>query len=145
MRTAALTHRYIVYLLVAFGALAATDAHAEDTLGFHVASYHSRPGFCNINPGLYYRWENGIQIGGYRNSQCRPSFYGGWFVETEGRVRAGIGLGVVSGYRGRGILPVLMPSVAVSVTEHQSLRFIYFPKTHPKAAAVFHMTIEHRF
>jgi len=145
MRTAALTHRSIGYLLVAFGAIGAPAVYGADTLGLHVASYHSRPGFCNLNPGVYYRWDNGVQVGGYRNSQCRPSLYAGWFIETEGTVRAGIGLGAVNGYRGKGILPVLMPSIAVSITEQQSLRFIYFPKTHPKAAAVFHMTIEHRF
>lgn len=145
MRHAALIHRLLGSFSITLGAFGAPLARAEDTVGLHVGSYHSRPGFCSLNPGVYYRWENGVQVGGYRNSQCRPSLYAGWFVETEGTVRAGIGLGAVSGYRGKGILPVLMPSVAVSITEQQSLRFIYFPKTHPKAAAVFHMTIEHKF
>jgi len=119
------------------------DAHA-DVVGLHVASIHSRPGFCNLNLGLYYRFEAGWQAGGYRNSECRASFYVGWHAETEGRLRLGIGLGAVTGYRGQGVQPVVMPSVAFSVTERESVRLIYLPKKDPKSAAVLHMTIEHR-
>lgn len=144
MRTATLTHRSIGYLLLAVVIIIGPAARADDVLGFHIASIHSKPGFCDFNPGIYYRWTKGGQIGAYRNSQCRASLYAGWFIETEGAVRAGIGVGGVSGYRGKGVLPALMPSVAVSITERQSLRFVYFPKRDPKSAAVFHMAIEHR-
>jgi hypothetical protein len=143
MPSAALVRRYSFLVCAVLAAFANSHAHA-DVLGLHVASVHSRSGFCDLNLGAYYRWEAGWQIGGYRNSECRASFYVGWNIETSGRLRAGIGLGAVSGYRNQGIQPVVMPSVAFSFTERESVRLIFLPKRDPKSAAVLHMTLEHQ-
>lgn len=49
-------------------------AHAAEpdgsglTIGAHLGSWHSRPGYNNINPGLYVRDADGWTVGGYRNS-----------------------------------------------------------------------------
>ena len=142
MPSAALFQRS-VWVCAVLAAFISTDTHA-DILGVHVASVHDRSGFCNLNLGAYYRWQAGWQVGGYRNSDCRASFYGGWHVETSGRVRVGLGLGAVTGYKGEGVLGVVMPSVAFSVTERQSARLIFLPRRDPKSAAVLHLTIEHR-
>jgi hypothetical protein len=143
MPSAALVGRCSTLVCAVLAAFVTCDVHA-DVVGLHVASIHSKHGFCNLNLGAYYRFEAGWQAGGYRNSECRASFYVGWHAETSGRVRAGIGLGAVTGYRGQGVQPVVMPSVAFSITEQQSVRLIFLPKRDPKSAAVLHMTLEHQ-
>jgi hypothetical protein len=143
MPSAALVRRCSTLVCAVLAAFDTRGAH-PDVVGVHVGSIHSRPGFCNLNLGLYYRVDAGWQAGGYRNSECRASYYAGWHTETEGRFRLGIGLGGVTGYRGQGVQPVVMPSIAFSITERESLRLIYLPKRDPKSAAVLHLTIEHR-
>lgn len=143
MPSAALIRRCSTLVCAVLATFVAPDARA-DVAGLHVASIHSKSGFCGLNLGAYYRWEAGWQVGGYRNSECRASFYVGWHIETSGRLRAGIGLGGVTGYKGQGVQPVVMPSVAYSLTERESIRLIFLPKRDPKSAAVLHMTLEHQ-
>jgi hypothetical protein len=143
MPSAALVRRYSTLVCAVLAAFIAPNGHA-DVVGLHVGSIHSKHGFCGVNLGVYYRFEAGWQAGGYRNSECRASFYVGWHTETSGRLRLGIGLGGVTGYKGQGVQPVVMPSVAFSLTERQSMRLIFLPKRDPKSAAVLHMTLEHQ-
>jgi hypothetical protein len=133
MQTATPPYRLIACLLLAVAATGPA-ARGEAMLGPQAGSNHGKPGFCNFHPGIQFRWDNGVQFGAYRNSQCRASLYAGWSIEAGG-----------DGYRGKGVKPAPSPSIAVSITQQQSLRFGYVPKTHPKSAAAFQMVIEHRF
>jgi hypothetical protein len=103
-------------------------------------------GWNNKNPGLYARWGNGLTVGAYRNSLYRNSAYLGWTF-SDSIDRFAITLGAVSGYDkitdGPGdyqavrcdsangcrtvslksvILPLLVPSVRLGITERFSAR-----------------------
>lgn len=71
---------FVVFLLVA--AVVPQRAHA-DTWGLHIASVHvPQRGERDINPGLYWRSDDGITLGGYRNSLGRASVYAGLTIES---------------------------------------------------------------
>lgn len=77
-------------------------------LGVHVGSHHVGGGYCNENPGIYYRAESGLTLGAYRNSECRRwSAYAG---HTWGDHIA-LTVGAVTGYERASVLPLVVPSV----------------------------------
>jgi hypothetical protein len=96
---------------------------APETVGLHLGTWHSDPGFCSNTPGVYARWQSGLTVGAYKNSACRSySGYAGWTWETEGRVRAAITVGAVTGYKLASVLPLVAPSLIVDVTPSIALR-----------------------
>lgn len=130
-------------LIAALVALA--PAHAT-TLGLHLASVHSTPGWCDFNPGLYLRTDAGLTLGAYRNSECRASVYAGWTWEARrGRWAAAVTAGAVTGYTSRPVLPLLVPSLAVDVADKTALRLTYIPKTEKAGAHALHLSVERRF
>jgi hypothetical protein len=67
-------------------------------LGLHMASIHApQRDQSNSNPGLYLRMDR-YQLGGYRNSHHRPTFYAGYAVHVGS---LDLMLGVASGYQRR--------------------------------------------
>jgi hypothetical protein len=121
-------------------------------------------GWNNKNPGLYARWGNGLTVGAFRNSLFKNSAYLGWTV-SDSADRFALTLGVVSGYDkltdGPGdyqavrcnkdngcrtvnlksvILPLLVPSVRVGITERLSARFSVLAV--PKHPAALHLSLE---
>lgn len=117
--------------------LAATSAHA-DTIGLHVASWHSVQGYNNFNPGAYWQGDSGATVGAYCNSEsrsrlfpdakrCDMSAYAGWTF-TYGIFSATAG--VITGYR-RGPTPMVLPTVKLG--DH--LRVGFVPKIDPKTGS----------
>jgi hypothetical protein len=123
-------------------------------------------GWNNKNPGLYARWGNGLTVGAYRNSLYRNSAYLGWTF-SDAIDRFAITLGAVSGYDkitdGPGdyqavrcdsangcrtvnlksvILPLLVPSVRLGITERFSARLSLLAV--PKQPAAVHLSVEWR-
>jgi hypothetical protein len=115
---------------------------APAVVGLHVATLHSSRGWCDANPGLYARWSGGFTAGTYRNSECRPSAYAGWAWQTEGAVRAGVLVGVVTGYKAHAVLPLLLPSVAFDLTQSTTARLTYIPKVQKRGAHALHFSLE---
>lgn len=75
------------FLIATVLSIAASFAYAERTVGLHVASAHSeghyylngkREAINDVNPGVYYRHDNGATVGVYYNSYRRTSAYVGW-------------------------------------------------------------------
>jgi hypothetical protein len=121
--------------------LAACGVQA-DTVGLHLASIHMSSGkYNNYNPGLYWRADRGLTIGGYRNSENRNSYYAGWTFEDRSHA-VGLTVGAVSGYwkkdGGK-----LMPLVALSVRPLDNVRITFTPASH-RTVAVLHFSLETR-
>ena len=125
-------------------ALLAGAAQA-DTIGLHVGSWHSRPGYNNVNPGAFYRADDGLTVGAYCNSQsrspnnpdaptCRPSAYAGVTWGGDGLVA--LTAGVVTGYT-YGPLPIVLPSIKLG-----PVRVGVLPKVEPMGAWVVHAMLE---
>lgn len=79
------------------------------TVGLHIASAHSQPGYNNDNPGVSLRWQqgplSGLTLGYLRNSLSQSSSYIAYTASTErystrvGTYSAAISLGLINGYR----------------------------------------------
>lgn len=70
---------------------------ASVTLGLHLASAHfPERDFSPVNPGIYFRTEQGLTGGFYRNSLGRITAYGGWEWQAG---PVGFSLGLASGYQ----------------------------------------------
>lgn len=103
-------------------------------------------GWNNRNLGAYARWSNGLTVGAFRNSLYRTSVYVGWTVSDDAD-RFALTLAAMSGYDkltdGPGdhqavrcdathgcrtvnlksvVLPVLVPSVRLGLTDRLSAR-----------------------
>lgn len=105
-------------------------ATAGLVLGVHLASLHSAGGLQSANPGLYLRTESGFTAGVLRNSYSRTSAYAGWTFETQDK-RFALTVGGVTGYPAKPVLPLLVPSMRIGLSEWQpgaALRLSYLPK-----------------
>jgi hypothetical protein len=140
-------------LILLAALVVSAPAHALDleltaptTAGLHIASVHSRGGFCNFNPGAYARWEGGFTIGAYRNSECRASPYGGWTWKTRTlyQLSGALTVGVVLGYKRADVLPLAVPSVAIHLDYRTAVRFAYVPKIEKGEAHTLHLMIERK-
>jgi hypothetical protein len=122
--------------------LAATTAHADTTVGMHLGSWHSQPGYNNTNPGAYVRLDSGATLGAYRNSFRRTTVYLGKTWETEGQgLRLAVTAGACTGYD----KPVLVvPSMSAPVGPAR-LRIAFIPKVEKGGAAVVHAAVETTF
>ena len=135
--------------LIAAGVTMCADARAQ-TIGAHLGSWHSEPGYNTANPGLYLRTAGGWTLGGYRNSVRRDSTYAGWTggVELATGLRAELTLGAITGYPAAAVLPLAAPSLRICPgnAAGPALRLTLLPKVHPKQGAhVAHLSTEWSF
>ena len=111
-------------------------------LGRHLVSYHVPAEYNNANPGGYARFDCGVQVGAYYNSEKRLSAYAGYLAElSQGRVSLWASGAVVTGYPKIPIAPLALVGVRVGPA-----RLGFFPAL-PKVGTphLFHLTIERRF
>lgn len=136
----------LLLLACALGNLIAHGpAHAEDVVGLHLASAHSRPGFEAANPGLYLKRDDGLTAGLLRNSYGRASLYAGWTLETtDGRLA--VTVGAITGYPARSVSLLVAPSMHVPLAAGWGARLAVLPKPPiPGGAAALHLSIERAF
>ena len=129
--------------IIAAALLMAGNAFADDlTIGAHVGSWHSLPGRNNVNPGLYVRTADGLQVGAYRNSERGESVYVGQMFSARlgADLEASVMVGAVHGYKRAGLLPVVMPSIRVG--GDFGVRIGYIPPAAPKHSHVVHLMAE---
>lgn len=156
-------------LIACLGFAAANAAMATDnaerppfmpsTMGLHIGSKHSRPGFNNANLGLYGHWAdadgNGWALGTYLNSERAQSAWGGYSFSSPKLglgaigsqalgISAGLTLGGVTGYRAAKLLPLIVPSAALHFGD-AAARLTYVPKVEKRGAAALHLSLEYRF
>lgn len=136
---------------------------SADTLGLHIGSRHSKPGFNNVNPGLYYKSDSGLTAGFYCNSEskselfpdakpCQISKYAGYtFSHNVGPVELSATAGVIVGYKA-GPMPMILPTIATA--ENVTIggfvvgkpRLAFIPRIDPKRGAhVVHLMLERQF
>lgn len=151
--TAYITATLVAILLIIFPLFARAESV---TVGAHLGTYHIRPGYNNINPGVYVRWGY-FTAGTYHNSINKQSTYVGltyeWETPSWPLISAvALTAGGVSGYPARSVIPFVMPSLRFDVYKDVSLRTALVPEplfvnrklTGIRAAGV-HFSIERRF
>lgn len=126
-------------------ALLTTQAYALEppvVVGAHIATWHDRQGYCNFNPGLYFRWKSGLTAGMYENSDCRFSTYAGW---TWSNGPFSLTAAVVTGYAHHDPMPALIPSVVIPLRDGVSARIAFIPKAEKHSANAIHFMLERSF
>ena len=128
--------------LAALALSACASVAAAGTLGVHLASHHfPQSEFNNFNPGLYYRSDAGWTAGAYRNSLRRGSAYAGY---TWQRGAIGLTAGGITGY-GHGVLPLLVPSLALFTHQGVTARVAYIPRVEKRIGShVLHLMLEYQ-
>lgn len=111
-----------IQLFASLLALVSVASHADGNIGIHVGSWHSKPGFNNFNPGVYYKSDDGWVIGTFQNSLDRNTTYVGGVIETRNKVYS-LSLNVGTGYNSP---LVLFPAPSVLLRKHH--RIIYLPE-----------------
>lgn len=134
-------------------ALCAATAAQATTFGAHIGSQHfpAKDGDNNANSGLYVRFDNGVTLGGYRNTIRRNSVYLGYSIDAGA---FGVTVGGITGYQqkdGKGhSRGAVSPLLALSVVSPVSIagltpRLAYVPGHLVKAADVVHLMVERSF
>ena len=135
-------------------AVACGQAKAEDVnrIGVHIGSVHfPAKDYNNFNPGVYV-YHNGWTAGTYYNSERHQSFYAGYTFEyapsfASGMVRLGATVGAITGYERAKLLPMVVPSVSVSIPGGlgSAVRIAVIPPLERNGSAVLHLALEARF
>lgn len=140
------TRNLLALALLGFAAIAHAEAPTPITMGLHVATLHSAKGFCQNTPGVYAMWANGLTAGVYHNSECEKySAYIAQTWQTEGWVKFGLTAGVVTGYKAAAVMPLVVPSVSISLGDRVSVRLSYLAKVQADGAHALNFAIEKAF
>lgn len=137
-----------VALAICALAVACGQAKADTRVGLHLGSWHETPGYNNTNPGVYV-YHNGWTAGTYYNSERHQSYYAGYTFEHplfDGGVRLGATAGAITGYERAKVLPMVVPSVAVSIPAGlgSAARLSFIPPI-GGMPTVLHLSVEFRF
>lgn len=110
-----------------------------------IGTYERRRRFEGRNPGVYVRLDGGATLGVLRNSYGTTSAYAGWTWQTDAD-RYAITLGVITGYPGRAVAPLVVPSVRIGLTDATSARLSLLPRPPGgDGSAGLHLSLERRF
>lgn len=125
-----------------------------DYAGVHIGSVHSNnrdivsgKGWNNVNPGVYFRWDN-VAIGMYHNSIRKDSYYVGYVYPVTDYLD--VTVGVISGYNGPGrtakaLMPMVVPSVHFPIGDTGAIGRIHVaPKVAKGGATAIHFSLEWR-
>lgn len=114
-------------------------------LGLHLITGHADtpPGveLHSRTPGIYVRMPSGATLGAYRNSHGSSSAYAGWTWSTADG-RWSITAGGVTGYPRAPVVPLLVPSLRIPITDDAALRLSALAKAHRDGAAGIHLSVE---
>jgi hypothetical protein len=114
-------------------------------LVIHGHSHHTTGDYNNANYGIGYRTSDNVIFGAYRNSEGANTAY----VAYDWRVNPyfGIALGGSIGYRNAPVMPVVMPTFTLPLTNNVGLSLGVMPMYSAdtrKAGLVFHTMMEIR-
>jgi hypothetical protein len=110
-------------------------------IGLLLHTFHTSPVPCDDTAGVYLL-ADGYTAGLFKNSECHPGAWAGWAPETNVltlgpvRAKAGVTVGAIAGYKSRPILPLLLPSIAISLDSQSWLRATFLPKFKTGAGGV---------
>lgn len=138
---------FVFALLMLVCSLFSPSAQAQ-TIGVHLVSHHfpERDYQHDFNPGGYVRWDNGVTVGGYRNTLGRTSLYAGYTAEYG---PLALTAGVTSGYKikdGYGVsehtlTPMVVPSIRLFTLGGISPRLSVIPRV-GTMSTVLHLSLE---
>lgn len=120
----------------------AGSASAAD-VGVHLGTYHQNGNCVNgVNPGLYYRADNGLTFGTYYNSCETQTYYAGYTTQEWNRFRL-VAI-AATGYRD-GLTVAVFP--ALRVLSLGRYDFIISGMADPVVAkkSILHLSVETRF
>lgn len=131
-------------LLASCGAVA--PAAADTRVGAHLGSYHFEGNFNNFNPGVYV-YHDGWTAGTYYNSERNQSYYAGYTFEYPlvGPFTGGLTVGAITGYARAKVMPLVVPSVRLGLTDVLGLRVTFVPKVEKGGSSAVHASIEWSF
>lgn len=120
-----------------------SGAAQADEIIVHVGSWHSKPGFCNFNPGIGYQADSGLTLGLYRNSECDASAYLGWtwWTSISENTRFSLTAGAATGYARASVIPMLLPAVTYHM-QGFSIGIGFLPRVEKRGAAVAHLFLK---
>lgn len=117
--------------IAAVFAIMFASAASAGTFGAHVYTAHIDSKYCNTTPGVYFKADNGITVGAYKNSECKNiSMYAGYTFEAdivEGVVSGAVTVGGITGYKAGNIMPLVVPSIAVTFAKDTKVRLFFVP------------------
>lgn len=120
--------------------------NTKGVIGVHVWSVHNKPGFDDRNVGLYYRWANGVMVGGFNNSYSEFSAYAGWLWRMDQDGRFGVFLGAATGYGSTEermpLAPIVAPTVRWQFVRGPGVRLSWFVDPRAGASQVLHLSLE---
>lgn len=116
-------------------------AGAADVWGIHTLSYHApKREFNNVNPGVYWRSEDGMQAGVLKNSFRKRTLYLGQNYEVW---KADVMLGGALGYPQSPVVPLVAVSKRMNLDYNSGLRFAALGSwTEGKPGVVLHLMYE---
>jgi hypothetical protein len=120
-----------------------------DVIGFNLVSWHSTPGFNNVNPGVYGRWDRpsgAIVAGTYFNSVYKQTYWIGHASEwRSGPYGASLLIGAATGYHSDAMF-MFVPSVSYT-SGRNTIRLHGIPEAQNTGfgAGLLHISVEHRF
>lgn len=127
-------------ILIGAALLAVAGLAAGQSVGLHLGSVHlPKRDYNNANPGAYVRFGNGLTLGGYYNSERRPSFYAG-YTHSFGPVD--VTVGAITGYERAAVMPMVVPSVRLFEIGRVGVRLAFVPKIEKNGAHVLHAMVE---
>ena len=133
-----LASRLLALVFAVLLVMAASGAQAQ-TVGLHLGSWHSAPGFNNVNPGLYLRTADGWTLGAYRNSYRVTTAYAGRTWETAGDgLRVSVTAGLATGYAHPWLVA---PSASIPLGPVRA-RIVVIPGIGQGQASAAHLTVE---
>ena len=142
-----------IRLIASAALIFAASAQAGEVV-IHVGSYHSPSTYAyqgetvsynNVNPGVGYRFDNGVVVGAYYNSYREPTVYAGyaplWQTPIQ-QLQLGGMIGVGTGYSiptGRSVTPLGALIGRWELTDTYSVQLLFVPKIHGDMANVLHL------
>ena len=126
-------------------AAATQDKSTKKTLGLHLLSIHSAPGFNDHNQGLYIEFENHFTLGHYYNSVYKETTYAGYTYSLTKHID--LTLALFTGYQVYRYAPLVVPTYKFpNLFGTYTMRFAFIPKI-PNVinANVLHAMLESSF
>lgn len=128
-------------------------AWLPNTVGLHLVSTHSAPGYNNANHGIFVRWADesgqGAGIGIIRNSHSMTSVWAGYSFTTPSitaaKLRGELTLGVISNYPKCEICPLVQIGGSAAIGSQARVHLGWSPKPRPDAASVTHLSTSWSF
>lgn len=119
---------------------------APSIVGLHLHSAHiQQPTHSRFNDdttGMYAMWANGVTVGAFRNSMRMQSVYAGWTWQGE---YAAITFGGITGYPEARVLPLVIPSIRLPLSQHTAARVSFAANPAQMAYSAFTLSIEYKF